>query len=120
MADPVTLDRIRRLEEHFVLLSRDVAKLRKALLDRMDSLAASHQAFSDDLSSLRRELERLKVALPVHVVDLPYRGGYLLNGMIARLTNQCQGNVAKRGVVAVTASSDYRKDPLVNAVDPQS
>ena len=95
-----------------ISLSKDVSCLKeseKSLGDRISDVAKAMEAERALRDELQREIERLD-AVVMRPVDP-------LNGIIAQLTRECGGNVHKKGVVEVTASSVY---PLRSGRQPEN
>ena len=95
-----------------ISLSKDVSRLKeseKSLGDRISDVAKAMEAERALRDELQREIERVdpEVRRPVDP----------LNGIIAQLTRECGGNVHKKGVVEVTASSVW---PLSSNRQPEN
>ena len=81
-------------------VSEDIESLKREVRERASAMEISE------------EVSRLKEAEAPNGREFVYRGPPELDGIIAHLTRECGGNVHKKGVVAVTASSWVRRrDP---------
>ena len=77
----------------------------KAVADDVRQLRREVEAKAVDLQALADEVRRLKASMGKQFAYDPYDEKDSLNGIIAGLTRECGGNVHKKGVVNVTASS---------------